>query len=337
MKTVVYVSNADSGSLSVLALDEASGALATVQTAEVGGTVMPLALSHDRRRLFAARRSEPFAAVSFAVDPHEGTLRRLGEGSLPASMAYISCDRSGHFLFSASYGGNLIAVNPIGADGVVRPAQQVLPTGPNAHAIRTDASNRFVFSTVLGAGVVMQWKFDAATGALTPNEPPVLSIRPGAGPRHLELHPNGRVAFLLNELDASIDVLALDAERGTLQVEQTISALSSGFAAGAPWAADIHLTPDARFLYASERRSSTLAAFRVDGATGRLAAVGHVQAQAQPRGFAITPSGRWLVVAGQLSHRVGVFAIDPDTGALRFAHEHDVSQNPNWVEIVSLS
>jgi len=335
MTTLVYVSNADSGSISVLALDEASGALATVQTAEVGGMVMPLALAPDHRRLFAARRSEPCAAVSFAIDAHDGSLTRLGEGPLPQSMAYVACDRSGRYLFSASYGGNLIAVSPIGADGVVGAAQQVLPTGPNAHAIRPDASNRFVFSTALGAGVVMQWRFDPGTGALTPNEPAALAIRPGAGPRHLELHPNGRIAFLLNELDASIDVLTLDAERGTLQARQTVSALPPGFSAGEPWAADIHLTPDARFLYASERRSSTLAAFRVD-TTGHLTPIGHVAAQTQPRGFAITPSGRWLVVAGQLSHRVGVHALDPDTGALTPAHEHDVGQNPNWVEIVSL-
>jgi 6-phosphogluconolactonase len=337
VKTVVYVSNAGSGSLSVLGLDETNGALATLQTVELGGLLMPMALSPDRRRLFVARRSEPLAVVSLAIDPHDGHLTRLGEGPLPASMAYIVCDRGGRFLFSASYGSHQIAVSPIGVDGIVSPAQQVLPTGPNAHAIRADASNRFVFSTALGAGVVMQWRFDAATGALTPNDPPALAIRAGAGPRHLELHPNGHVAYLLNELDATIDVLALDPERGTLRVRQTIASLPPGFDAGAPWAADLHLTPAGRFLYTSERRSSTLAAFRVDAASGALTALGHVAVQTQPRGFAITPSGRWLVVAGQLSHRVGVFAIDPDSGALTLAHEHDVGHDPNWVEIVALA
>jgi 6-phosphogluconolactonase len=337
VKTVVYVSNADSGSICVLALDEASGTLTTLQTAAAGGNVMPLALSPDRHRLYAARRSDPFAALSYAIDGGDGTLTPLGEGPLPASMAYIACDRSGRFLFGASYGGNLVAVSPIGADGIVGAAQQVIPTGPNAHAIRADASNRYVFSTALGAGVVMQWRFDAATGALTPNDPPTLAIRAGAGPRHLELHPDGRHAYLLNELDASLDVFALDAERGTLQLLQTVTTLPPGFDAGAPWAADLHLSPDARFLYTSERRSSTLAAFRVEAGSGRLTPLGHVAAPTQPRGFAITPSGRWLVAAGQLSHRVGLYAIAPDTGALTIAGAHDVGQNPNWVEIVSLS
>jgi 6-phosphogluconolactonase len=336
MNTIVYVSNADSGEISVLSLDEATGTLTTRQTVAVGGMLMPMALSPDRRRLFAARRSEPLAAVSFAIDPADGTLTLLGEGPLPASMAYIATDRSGRFLFSASYGAHLIAVSEIGADGLVQPARQELPTGPNAHAIRPDANNRFVFATSLGGGVVMQWRFDAATGTLTPNDPAALAIRAGAGPRHLELHPDGRHAYLLNELDASVDVLALDAERGTFTVLQTLLTLPPGFT-GEPWAADLHLTPDARFLYTSERRSSTLAGFSVDAASGLLAPLGHTPAQAQPRGFAIDASGRWLLVAGQLSHHVGVLAIDAAKGALRPVGEHAVGRNPNWIETLTLA
>ena len=107
--TAVYVSNADSGEISVLHLDARTGSLTPVQQVPVGGMVMPLALSPDRRVLHAARRSEPFAALSFAVDPTRGTLVKLGEAALPQSMAYIATDRSGRYLFSASYGGNQIA------------------------------------------------------------------------------------------------------------------------------------------------------------------------------------------------------------------------------------
>lgn len=336
MKTVVYVSNADSRSISVLGLDEASGTLTTLQTVDAGGTVMPMALLPACGWLVAVRRNEPFAALTFAIDPADGRLTPLGEGPLPASMAYASADRAGRFLFTASYGAHLIAVNPIGPDGIVQPAQQVLPTGPNAHAIRTDATNRFVFSTSLGGDTVHQWCFDAVAGTLTPNEPAQLAIRPGAGPRHLELHPNGRLAFLLNELDATVDVLALDPERGTLRVAQTVATMPPGFAGGAPWAADLHVSPDGRFLYTSERRSSTIAAFRIEPASGTLIPLGHVDVQTQPRGFAIAPSGRWLVVAGQASHHVGLHAIDTTSGALRAVATHAVGQNPNWVEILSL-
>jgi len=156
-------------------------------------------------------------------------------------------------------------------------------------------------------------------------------VRAGAGPRHLAFHPRAPFVYLLNELDASLDVFALDHDAGTLTPLQTLTSLPPGFA-GEPWAADLHLTPDGRFLYSSERRSSTLAAFAVDAANGRLTSLGHTPVQTQPRGFRITDSGRFLIVAGQLSHRVGLHRIDAASGALTLVQEHAVGQNPNWVE-----
>lgn len=334
MTTVVYVSNADSGDVSLLSM-AADGTLAPLGTAEVGGTVMPLAVSPCRRFLHAARRSEPLAVVSFAIDPASGALIPLGEAPLPASMAYIATDRSGHWLFAASYQGDQLTVSRIGADGRVTGAPtQVIPTGRHAHAILPAPSNRHVLATSLGGGVVMQFAFDAESGRLTANTPAALPIRPGAGPRHLRFHPNGRVVYLLNELDASVDVLAFDSESGTLSPLQTLDTLPPGFA-GEPWAADIQLTPDGRFLYTSERRSSTLAAFRID-ADGRLSLIAHTPTETQPRGFAIEPDGRFLLAVGQASDHLSRYAIDPATGALNPVQRLAVGRNPNWVEIVSL-
>ena len=335
MTTAVYVSNAESGDIHVLHLDEASGALTTAQRVEVGGTLMPLALGPDRRVLYAARRSEPLAVLSFAIDAKSGALAPLGEAPLPHSMANIATDRSGRWLLSASYGGNLVAVGPIGTDGVAQAATQVVPTGPNAHAIVTDASNRFVFATNLGAGVVLQLRFDAVSGQLTPNQPPHIVVRTGAGPRHLAWHPEGRLLCVLNELDASIDVFGFDAERGTLAHRQTVSSMPPGFV-GTPWAADLHFRPDGRFLYSSDRRSNTIAAFALDASSGQLNLIGHTPVPAQPRGFNITADGRWLVAAGQAAHRVALFRIDAISGALAAAGEHAVGRGPNWIETVPL-
>jgi 6-phosphogluconolactonase len=105
---------------------------------------------------------------------------------------------------------------------------------------------------------------------------------------------------------------------------------------GKPWAADIHFTPDGRFLYTSERRSSTLAAFAVDPKGGWLTLVGRAETETEPRGFAIDPSGRWLLAVGQASHRLRVHAIDGKTGALSPHAEMEMGRNPNWVEIVAL-
>ncbi|HEY0819112.1 MAG TPA: lactonase family protein, partial [Rhizobacter sp.] len=286
MSTCLYVSNADSGDITVLSLDEASGAVTTLQTAQVGGTVMPLAIGPGQRVLHAARRSAPLAVVAFAIDRTTGRLSKLGEAPLPDSMAYLSTDETGRWLFSASYGGNLVAVNPIGADGLPGPSTQQVPTAPKAHCIRALPGSRHVLATSLGGGHILQFRFDADTGTLSPNEPYLLAMRTEAGPRHLAFHPSAPFVVLLNELDASLDVLALDRERGTLTPTQTLSTLPPGFS-GEPWAAELRFTPDGRFLYTSERRSSTLAGFAFDATNGRLASLGHVATQAQPRGFAL--------------------------------------------------
>lgn len=334
MKTI-YISNADSGDISVLRLASADARLVPVQTLTVGGTVMPLAVSPCRRYLYAARRSAPMAVCSFAIDPHTGKLAYLAESPLPASMAYISTDRSGRFLFSASYPGDVITVSSIDADGVAQPVQQQIATRPHAHCIVPALSNRHVFATSLGGGVVMQYCFDPESGRLSDNQPGTVAIRPGAGPRHFRLHPGGKHAYLLNELDATIDVFALDADQGTLHPLQTIASLPPGFG-GEPWAADMQITPDGRFLYSSERRSSTLAGFAIDPATGRLEPIGHFPTEEQPRGFAIDPDGRNLIAVGQLSHHLTHYAIDQQTGALMALERLEVGQNPNWVEIITL-
>lgn len=336
MTTAAYVSNAESGDILVLHLDEASGGLTSVQQVEIGGTVMPLALSPNRRVLYAARRSEPLAVLSFAIDPKSGMLSALGEAPLPHSMANIATDRSGRWLLSASYGGNLVAVSTISADGVVQAAVQVVPTGPNAHAIVSDASNRFVFATNLGGGAVLQLRFDASTGQLTPNEPPSIAVRAGAGPRHLAWHTSGRWLVLLNELDASIDVFAFDADSGTLAHRHTAASMPPGFD-GTPWAADLHFTPDGRFFYSSDRRSNTIAAFVFDASSGQPSLLGHTPVPTEPRGFNITADGGWLIVAGQAEQRVALFRIDAPSGALTAAGEHAVCRGPNWIETVPLA
>ncbi|VTU38745.1 6-phosphogluconolactonase [Variovorax sp. PBS-H4] len=336
MTAAVYVSNAESGDITVFSLDERTGTLTRRQDVAVGGTLMPMALSPDRRRLYVARRSAPLAVIGFSIDPASGRLAPLGEAPLAHSMAYIATDRSGRHLFSASYGGHLVAVNPIDADGKPQAARQIIPTGSNAHCVQADAANRHVYATCLGSGVVMHWHFDAASGTLAPAEPAAWEAPPGSGPRHFVFAPGGRFIYLLGELDGSITVLGVDAASGALTALQSLAMLPPGFT-GEPWAADLHLTPDGRFLYACERRSSTLAIIAVDALDGRLAAPRYVPTEAQPRGFAIDARGLFLVAAGQLSHRVTLYAIDPDSGALAVRDTAAAGRDPNWVEIVALS
>jgi 6-phosphogluconolactonase len=332
----VFVSNADSKDISVLKLDRERGAVELTQTVDAGGAVMPLALSPDKRFLYAAIRSEPFHVASFSIDPKTGALTKLGTASLPDSMASITTDRTGWWLFAASYPGHKVSVSAISADGLVGTPIDVIATGKNAHAVVIDKSNRTLLVTNLGSDQVLQFRFDSAIGKLTPADPAAFNTRPGAGPRHIVIHPNGKHAYLLHELDATVDLLAFDSQRGTLSLLKTWNTLPAGSTVK-PWAADVHLTPNGKFLYTSERNSHTLAIWKVDAASGELSLVEHQPTEHQPRGFQIDSSGQWLLAVGQLSHHLTAYKIDASTGRLVPTARVPVGQNPNWVEIVDLA
>src|SRR5262245_136686 len=231
--TSVYVANAESNEISVLRLDRASGELTSVARFPVPGVEqvgqsLPMAVSPDRRFLYAATRGEPRRAVGFAIDQTTGSLAHVASGPLADSMAYTVTDRTGRFLLGASYPGNLVSVNPIGPAGHVHPPQQIVRGQPKAHSIRLDAANRHVLVPTLGNDHVSQFTFDASTGRLTPSTPPAAEVAAGAGPRHFVFHPGGRWVYVLGELDGQVYAFDYDAGRGTLTRTQTISALPPG-------------------------------------------------------------------------------------------------------------
>jgi len=338
--TFVYIGNADSNEIYVLQLDRQSGDLTVVEKVPIPGitkpgTSTPMAVSPDRRFLYVGTRGEPRIAAGFAIDPASGRLKPVASGPLADSMAYIATDRTGRFLLAASYPGHKLTVSRIGPPGTVQPPHQVVPDHPNAHSILADAGNRYVLALTLGNDRVNQFKFDAATGMLAPNTPPSVRLKEKAGPRHFVFHPNGKLVYVLGELDASVYVFDYDASTGQLKEKQVVSALPPDFQ-GKPWAADLHITPDGKFLYGSERTSSTLAGFKVDPAKGTLSPVGSVPTEKQPRGFRIDPSGRYLLAVGQLSHGMSSYRIDAGSGKLTKLKDYPMGKNPNWVEIVDL-
>ena len=342
IKTVVYVSNAGSKEISVFAMDRDSGDLTVIERAAVPGTdkpsptSIPMAVSPDRRFLYAALRSEPFPVSSFAIDHSSGKLTHLGAAPLADSMAYIIIDRTGRFLLSASYPGAKLAVNPIDGSGRVGGhATQIVSTEPKAHCVVVDASNRYVYCTNLGGDVIMQLRFDAEAGTVSPNTPAAISTKPNAGPRHLAFHPNGRFLYLLNETDATLGAYAVDPATGTLSELQTVPTLPPDFT-GKPSAADLHVTPDGRFIYASERTTSMIKGYRLDAERGTFSRCGRWPTETTPRGFAIDPRGHFLIAAGLSSNAVTVSAIDQENGALAPVRQYRVGEMPNWIEIVDL-
>ena len=352
--TFVYVSNAEDGDIGMYTL-QADGSLQPGQRFKAAKVVMPMTVSPDKRFLIAAVRSKPYQAYTYGIDRNSGALNLVGTGPLAESFPYVALDRGGRFLLGASYSSHLVSVNPVGADGRVGEPLQVIPTARNAHAIRTDNTNRFVFVPHLGTDQVFQFLFDEKSGRLTANTPPLVQLKQGTGPRHLIVSGDNRFVYLLNELTATVTTLSLDANTGTLKELDSVSALPADTklvtgmprgavgAAGAPprntdndiWASDLHLTPNGRFLYAAERTSSTLGAFRVDAQSGKLTYLGSTPTEKQPRGFRIDPTGRFVVVSGEKSDTISSYSIDAESGALKPIGRYPTGKGSNWVEIVS--
>ena len=346
--TYVYVSNAEDGDIGMYTL-QADGSLAPGERFKAEKVVMPMSVSPDKRFLVAAVRSKPFAAYTYSIDRRSGALKLVGTGPLAESFPYIFFDRTGRYLLSASYGANLVSVNPVGKDGRVGEPLQVIPTARNAHAIITDRSNKFVFVPHLGTDQIFQFTLNAKTGKLAANTPPIVQMKTGSGPRHLITSSDNRFVYLLNELTATVTTLALDAKTGLLKEVDSASALppDSKLVPGAPrpspgrdvgndiWASDLHLTPNGKFLYAAERTSNSLGAFSVDAATGKLSYLGSTPTEKQPRGFRIDPTGRTMVVSGEKSETLSTYAIDQSTGALKPIGKYPTGKGSNWVEIVS--
>jgi len=300
------------------------------------GMSTPMAVSPDRRYLYVGTRGAPQIVACFSIDPASGKLRHLGNAPLADSMAYISTDRTGRFLFAASYPGHKLTVSPIGPQGVVQPTHQILSDHPNAHAILADAGNHYVLASTLGNDLINVFKFDQVTGTLQPNTPSSVHLHEKAGPRHFVFHPNGKHLYALAETEGAVYVFDYDSGRGSLDPKQTISALPPGFT-GSAAAADLHITPDGQFLYSSERTSSTLSGFKIDVSGGSLTPIESIPTETVPRGFNIDSSGRYLLVVGQSSHRLSSYRIDPGTGKLTKLKEYQVGRNPNWIEIVDFA
>jgi 6-phosphogluconolactonase len=353
--TFVYVSNADDGDIGTYRMLD-SGELQAGARAKAASVVMPMAVSPDKRFLYAASRSKPFLVHAYSIDRGTGALTQLATSPLAESFPYISVDRTGRYLFGAGYGAALISVNAIGADGrIAAEPLQVIPVGRNAHSIRVDESNRFAFVPTLGSDQMFQFTFDAKSGRLASNTPAIYLMKAGTGPRHFVTSADNKFVYVLSELLATVTTFSLDPKTGLLTEVSTATGLppDSKLGPGAPrgavgvagapprntdndvWAADIHITPNGKFLYITERTSHTLAGFSVDGASGKLTYLGSTPTERQPRGFAIDPKGRFLVASGEKSDTLSVYAIDQASGALKLQNKFPSGKGSNWVEIVS--
>ena len=341
-ETTVYVSNAGSKDIYVLAMSRTTGALTLIEKALVPGTdkpspaSLPMALAPNKRFIYAQLRSPPYPVSSFSIDATTGRLTHLGITPLVDQMAYLNVDRTGGHLLAASYVGAKVASYPIDARHLVQEtATLIIDTKPKAHCIYIDVANRNAYVPVLGGDEVLQFKFDTASGRLTANDPPAVATKPGAGPRHLTIHPNGRWAYLITETTATIGTYAIDKDKGTLA---EVAFVDTGDYNGKESAAasDLHVTPNGKFLYGAVRTTSTLHGYRIDSDNGALAPIGKWPTEKTPRAFNIDPRGKFLLSVGMDSAGLTVHAIDQNSGELKSVDHYPMGTQPNWVEIVDL-
>ncbi|KTB71627.1 6-phosphogluconolactonase [Pseudomonas viridiflava ICMP 13104] len=351
--TFAYISSPADGLISQYRLDEKSGALSLVEQTQAGDQVNPMAISPDGKALFAALRAKPYQVLTYTIEPGTGHLKPLSQAPLAESLAYLSTDRSGRFLFGASYGADLLSVQPI--DAQHRPSDSIATykTGMHAHSVRTDPSNRFVYAGNLGVDRVLQYRLEPKDGKLVPIGEGYVMLPDNTGPRHLAFSADGKFLYVVGEMSGTVTAFAINDKTGALtQVSHAdgIPArlkLAPGQARDARnndlkddptpriWAADIRIAPDGKWLFVSERTSSSVSVFKVQPASGKVTFVENYPVQEkQPRNIAVSPHGRWLLVSGEKSDKVGSYAIGSN-GALQRVSEAPAGKGALWIEMLS--
>ncbi len=333
-------------------LDTATGNLRLTGVKEVDNPSY-LAIDSERNRLFAVNESSEFeerpggGVSAFAIEPSSGELTLINQQfSHGGAPCYLTVDRNGRHLLLVNYMGGNIAVIPIDEDGALgEPSDIVTHSGssqhptrqeaPHPHSIVLDPKNHFAFVSDLGLDKVMQYRFNAVDGRLYPNERPYLRTKPGSGPRHLVFHPNQNYAYVINELSSTITGFTYDAVRGQLREIQNISTIPEGYR-GLNIAADLHLSPNGRFLYGSNRGHDTIAYYTVDQKTGWLTLIDFTLTEGnKPRGFVIDPTGTFLLAANQDSNTIVTFWIDQDNGRLIPTGHQVYIPNPVCLKLIS--
>src|SRR6202166_1477722 len=345
-----YTSKTESKGIYSFHFDSGTGRLTSMAVSATTQDPSFLTVAPNEKYLYAVNElgeldgKKSGAVTSYSLDPKSGQLSQLNQ--LPSGGAdpcYVSFDGTGKYLLVANYSGGSVSTFPIAPDGRIGSASAFVQhsgsgpnkerqEGPHAHFIASSGDNRFVFVVDLGLDEVVVYHFDPATGSPIPNHPPFAKLAPGAGPRHLAFHPNGKFVYVLSEVNSTVTAFAYDAENGSFSTLQTLSTIPKDFKVRND-TAEIVVHPSGKFLYASNRGHDSIAEFTIDPARGTLTLAGDFSTQGkEPRNFALDPTGKFLLAANQESNNIVVFRIDQSTGALTAAGQ--IAQVPAPVDIV---
>jgi 6-phosphogluconolactonase len=280
-------------------------------------------VSKDNKYLYAVSElggNEAASGIvySYKINP-DHSLTETGKLSTESDApCHIAMDQTGEFVFVSNYVGGVVVVYKKKADGSLEKKQKINLDNQetsNAHSVSISANNKHAYVADLGNDKIRIFDFDAERGQLALNKQPFLELEKGAGPRHFTFSKDNKIAYSINELNSSISVFGIN-ETGGLQLIQNISSLPNDFT-DKNSAADIHLHPSGKFLYASNRGHNSIAAFRIDENSGKLEGIGYTSTLGKtPRNFAISPDGSYLYAANQDSNNISIFKIDSENGEL---------------------
>ena len=281
-----------------------------------------LTIHPSRQYLYATNETDPGLVTAYSIQD-SGSLEKLNEHpSHGAAPCHLMCDATGKYLIVVNYTSGTVSMYPIESDGSLGEASQtiqhegssILPrqTGPHAHSVNIDAQNRYAYVADLGMDKVVIYEMDLNLGKL--NAVGHIDTAPGAGPRHFDFHPNGKNAYLINEIGCTVSALDYDASTGALKEINTLSTLPGEVEQGFS-TADIHVHPNGTLVYGSNRGHNTIVCYSIDS-TGAIQFVERTPVEAVPRNFAIDPTGTFLLSAGQESGKTTSFRIDRESGTL---------------------
>lgn len=350
-QTSVYVSNSDSGHISHYSLNEKSGALSLVDEIDAGKKAMPTVISSDKKHLYAAVRQKPYSIVSWDIDAKTGSVSNKTVNPIDTSYAYIALDKSGQYLLGASYDKDVVESYAVNGLKLSERPVDVYHTGPHAHSVIVDNTNKSLYVGNLGTDKVLQLNL-SKEGKISPIGNGFAETAKDNGPRHSVISPDNRFVYNIGEMGGIITQFERKADGSLVKVSEVASPVAesyklehgkerpAGYSDPTPriWASDLKITPNGKWLYVAERTSSTVAGYKVDKATGKLTLINVWKTEKQPRGIAIDSEGKFLITTGEKSGYISSYAIGKDgwlKEASRVPAGKDTAVNDaNWISIV---
>lgn len=327
MSYIIYSSHPEIQQIKVWQLNTKNNTqIKLLQIIDVEGSPQPIVINVVKRIFYVGIRPN-FSILTFKINL-DGTLFNIGNTRFPGSISYISIDSNFSYIFSASYNNALFTISKLQKDSVPHPPHQIINNIQGCHSVNIEPSNNFLFVPALLEDCIYLYKLNK-NGSISSNYKDKINVEKNSGPRHMSFHPKKKYFYSLNELSSTIDIWNM---QSIIKKIQTISIFPKNYNKF-KWAADIHITPNGKYLYACDRTANIISIFTTDKHNGFIKKIGQIITEQQPRSFSIDNTGSYLAVAGQKSHAISVYKINKDSGNLEFVTRQIIGINPIWITI----